>query len=153
MDAGECISKIIAWYKSLNQFSENIKTGHWPEILQGQYSVRWFWPEPCLTLVGCENPISMSGSYLCIPRNETVISKTELYCLPYCILSCLPVPTLIYLWEIYKFPGSVCLFCCITRSQAHECGNWDCTVKTRWSWTLCYSGVVQIARNLVHIKA
>jgi hypothetical protein len=27
------------------------------------------------------------------------------------------------------------------------------TVKTRWSWTLCYSGVVQIARNLVHIVA
>jgi hypothetical protein len=25
---------------------------------------------------------------------------------------CLPVPTLIYLWEIYIFPGSVCLFCC-----------------------------------------
>ncbi len=24
----------------------------------------------------------------------------------------LPVPTLIYLWEIYIFPGSVCLFCC-----------------------------------------
>jgi hypothetical protein len=22
------------------------------------------------------------------------------------------VPTLIYLWEIYIFPGSVCLFCC-----------------------------------------
>ncbi len=27
------------------------------------------------------------------------------------------------------------------------------TVKTRWSWTLCYSGVVQIARNLVHVAA
>ncbi len=25
---------------------------------------------------------------------------------------CLPVPTLIYLWEIYVFPGSFCLFCC-----------------------------------------
>ncbi len=25
---------------------------------------------------------------------------------------CMPVPTLIYLWEIYIFPGSVCLFCC-----------------------------------------
>jgi hypothetical protein len=25
---------------------------------------------------------------------------------------CLPVPTIIYLWEIYIFPGSVCLFCC-----------------------------------------
>ncbi len=30
----------------------------------------------------------------------------------YCIMFCLPVPTLIYLWEIYIFPWSVCLFCC-----------------------------------------
>ncbi len=28
------------------------------------------------------------------------------------IMFCLPVPTLIYLWDIYIFPGSVCLFCC-----------------------------------------
>ncbi len=28
------------------------------------------------------------------------------------IMFCLPVPTLIYLWEIYIVPGSVCLFCC-----------------------------------------
>ena len=28
------------------------------------------------------------------------------------ILFCLHVPTLIYRWEIYMFPGSVCLFCC-----------------------------------------
>ncbi len=52
-----------------------------------------------------------------------------------CIMFCLPFPTLIYLWEIYIFPGSVCLFCCrkicgpilgicINRSQKHECGNW-----------------------------
>jgi hypothetical protein len=52
------------------------------------------------------------------------------------IMFCLPVPTLIYLWEIYIFPGSVCLFCCreicgprsweyINSSQTHECGNWD----------------------------
>ncbi len=48
---------------------------------------------------------------------------------------CLPNPTLIYLWEIFIFPGSVCLFWCrkyvdrsweyINRSQIHECGNWD----------------------------
>ncbi len=47
----------------------------------------------------------------------------------------LPVPTLIYLWEIYIFPGLVCLFCWrkyvdrsweyINHSQTHECGNWD----------------------------
>jgi hypothetical protein len=28
------------------------------------------------------------------------------------IMFCLPVPTLKYLWEIYIFPGYVCLFCC-----------------------------------------
>ncbi len=28
------------------------------------------------------------------------------------IMFCLPVTTLTYLWEIYIFPGSVCLFCC-----------------------------------------
>ncbi len=28
------------------------------------------------------------------------------------VMFCLPLPTLIYLWEIYIFPGSVCLFCC-----------------------------------------
>jgi len=28
------------------------------------------------------------------------------------IMFCLPVPTLLYLWEIYIFPGSVYLFCC-----------------------------------------
>ncbi len=50
----------------------------------------------------------------------------------------LPVPTLIYtyLWQIYIFLGSVCLFCCreicrpiqgIYKSLTctHECGNWD----------------------------
>ncbi len=51
------------------------------------------------------------------------------------IMFCLPVTTLIYLWEIYIFPGSVCLFCCrkyvdwsweyINHSQTHECENWD----------------------------
>ncbi len=53
------------------------------------------------------------------------------------IMFCLPVPTLIYLWKIYKFSGSVCLFCCreicgvdqswenINHSQTHECGNCD----------------------------
>ncbi len=29
------------------------------------------------------------------------------------IMFCLPVPSRIYLWEIYLFPGSVCLFCCM----------------------------------------
>jgi hypothetical protein len=46
------------------------------------------------------------------------------------------IPTFMFLWAIYIFPWSVCLFCCrkiegprtweyIDRSQTHECGNWD----------------------------
>ncbi len=48
---------------------------------------------------------------------------------------CLPVPPLIYLWEIYIFPGSVCLLGCreicgpilgkYKSLTTLECGNWD----------------------------
>jgi hypothetical protein len=72
----------------------------------------------------------MSGSYLCVPRNEIglVISKTEL---------CLPISTFMYLWAVYIFPGLVCAFCCnqigrpipgiytVNCSQIHECRNWE----------------------------
>ncbi len=43
----------------------------------------------------------MSDSHLRIPRNETVQP-------PY-FQNRITIPTLIYLWEIYIFPGSVCL--------------------------------------------
>ncbi len=49
-----------------------------------------------------------------------------------------PLPTFMYLWEIYRFPGSVCLFCCsridwpilgiyksFADTQIHLCGNWE----------------------------
>ncbi len=49
----------------------------------------------------------MSGSHLCIPRNETVQPR---YFQNRIIMFCLPIPTLIYQWEIYIFPGLVCLF-------------------------------------------
>ncbi len=75
----------------------------------------------------------MSGSNLCI--NETVQPP---YFQNRIIMFCLTIPTLIYLWEIYLFPGSVCLFCCskicgqkilgIYRVQClhtHECWNLD----------------------------
>ncbi len=42
------------------------------------------------------------------------------------IMFCLPVPTLIYLWEIYIFPGSLYVdrfWEYINRSQTHECGE------------------------------
>jgi hypothetical protein len=71
----------------------------------------------------------MSGSYLCIPRNETVISKTESkYSVSQFRHS--------YICErfIYFQDQSACSAAgkCvdrsweyINRSQAHECGNWD----------------------------
>jgi len=74
----------------------------------------------------------MSCSHLCIHRNETVQPP---YFQNRITMFCLPISTLIYLWEIYIFLGSVCLFCCsqvcgqilgiYKRSQTHECGNWD----------------------------
>ncbi len=80
--------------------------------------ISFFWKIKCFLVIlklSCctanEGPvrIQMSGSYLCIPNNETVEPPyfqnriTMLYC---------PIPTLIYLWEIYIFLGCVCLFCC-----------------------------------------
>jgi hypothetical protein len=56
----------------------------------------------------------MSGSHLCIPRNETVQPP---YFQNRIIIFCLQIPTLKYLWKIYIFPGSVCLLCC-----SHICG-------------------------------
>ncbi len=53
------------------------------------------------------------------------------------IMFCLPVPTLVYLREIFIFLEPTCLFCSteilyvdrsreyINCSQTHECGNWD----------------------------
>ncbi len=45
----------------------------------------------------------MSGSHI-IPRNETVQPP---YFQNRIVMFCLPIPTLIYLWEIYIFPGLV----------------------------------------------
>jgi hypothetical protein len=84
----------------------------------------------------------MSGSHLCIHRNETMQPP---YFQNRIIMFCLLIPTLIYLWEIYIFPGWVCLFCCsqicgpilgiYNRSQTHECGYWD------WGRTIPRKGI------------
>ncbi len=73
-----------------------------------------------------------TGFDLCIPRNETVQPR---YFQNRIIMFCLPIPTLMYLWDIYKFPGSVCQICCsqICRpilgiyKQLKDtwCRNWD----------------------------
>ncbi len=50
------------------------------------------------------------------------------------IMFCLPVPTLIYLWEICIFPGSVCLSCC-----REICGSFLGIYKSltdTWMWKL-----------------
>ncbi len=47
---------------------------------------------------------------------------------------CLPVPTLIYLWEIYIFPGSVCLFCC--RELCGQILEIYKSLSDTWMWKL-----------------
>jgi hypothetical protein len=69
---------------------------------------------------------------------------------------CLPVPTLIYLWEIYIFLGSGRLFCCskyvdqyweyLNCSQTHECGNWD------WGRAIPRTGVQYINGIFVAVR-
>ncbi len=50
------------------------------------------------------------------------------------IMFCLPIFTFMYLWAVYIFPGSVCLFCCsqmgrpileIYKSLTDESRNWE----------------------------
>ncbi len=85
----------------------------------------------------------MSGSDLCIPRNETALPR---YFQNRIIMFCLPISTFMHLWAIYMFPGSVCLFCCsqrgrlmlgiyINSSQIHECRNWV------WGPTVSFLGI------------
>ncbi len=75
----------------------------------------------------------MSDSDLCIPRNET---SRPCYFKNIIIMFCLPIVTFIYLWAIYIFPGSVCLFCCSqigkpilgiykSLTSTHECRTWE----------------------------
>ncbi len=60
-------------------------------------------------------------SDLYIPRNETVRPS-------------FPIPTFMYLWAIYIFPGS---WAYINRSQIHECEIWE---------TEQYNSVLEITR-------
>ncbi len=76
------------------------------------------------------NPIKMSGSHLCIPINETFISKTELKCSVSQLLHS-------YICERYIFFQDRSVYSAAgkymdqsgeytNRSQTHEYGNWDC---------------------------
>jgi hypothetical protein len=61
-----------------------------------------------------------------------------------CVVT-VPIPIFMFLWAIYIFPRSICLFCCrkigrrswkyIDRSQTHECENWD------WGWAIPFLGI------------
>jgi hypothetical protein len=51
----------------------------------------------------------MHGSHLCIPGNENVWPP---YYQNRIIMFFLPISTFRYLWAIYIFPRSICLFCC-----------------------------------------
>jgi hypothetical protein len=74
----------------------------------------------------------MSGSHLCIPRNETVISKSEIkcsVCLFYLFLHSYICKRFIYFQDRsdYFAAGKYVdrSWEYINRSQTHECGNWD----------------------------
>ncbi len=56
-----------------------------------------------------EGPVRIQ--YKCLVSNYVFLNEGI-------IMFCLLIPTLIYLWEIYIFPGSVCQFCC--REIAHR---------------------------------
>ncbi len=51
----------------------------------------------------------MSGSDLFIPRNE---NARLCYFQNRFIMFCLPISSFMYLWAIYMFPESICLFSC-----------------------------------------
>ncbi len=76
----------------------------------------------------------MSGTHLCIPRNETVQPPSFQNRMK---MFCLLIPTLIYLWEIYIFPGSFCLFCC-SQLCGHILGIYksltDKHMNVDWDW-------------------
>ncbi len=104
-------------------------------IISSDHTFRWFYsllkPHP-----RCSYALQMkgrweSGSHLCIPRNETVQPP---YFQNRTITFCLPIPTLIYLWEIYIFPGSVCLFCCSQICEPIQ-GIYKSLTDT-WMWKL-----------------
>ncbi len=71
----------------------------------------------------------MSGSHLCIPRNETVITKTELYCSVSQFRHSYIFERFIYFQDrsAYSAAGKYVdqSWEYINRSQTHACGNWE----------------------------
>ncbi len=66
-----------------------------------------------------------------------------------------PILTFMFMWAIYIFQQSVCLFCCrkkggpiveiyLDHSQTHECGNWD------WGRAIPFLGIHKSKFFAVH---
>ncbi len=98
-----------------NEKSGGLKVYHAKKCLAWSYS-RWdfqtnqFRPHPVRGLhTPKEGPVRIQHTCL-VPIY--VFPEIKLLVPNRIIMFCLWVPTLIYLWEIYIFPGSVCLFCC-----------------------------------------
>ncbi len=116
----------------------------------------------------------MSGFHLCIPRTETVISKTELECSVSQFQHSCICERFIYFQDrsAYSTAGKYVDWSWeyINRSQTHECGNWDggCAVPrkgihtwdfhcsewadlmwTRWmkSWTLFMKVAIMVSQS------
>ncbi len=96
------------------------KTEFWPQTLTLQMKGRWE------SNMNVWFPLLYSQKWNCAVSLFPKQNYNVLFSF------CFQIPTLIYLWEIYIFPPSVCLFCCsgpileyINRSQTHECRNWD----------------------------
>ncbi len=50
--------------------------------------------------------------YLLSGKNRIYLYNRPRYFQSRIIMFCLPIVIFMYLWAIYRFPGSVCLFCC-----------------------------------------
>ncbi len=69
----------------------------------------------CIYISSVHNALQMKGRwesniYVWFPFMYS--QKWNCYFQNRIIMFCLPVPTLIYLWELHIFPRSTCLFCC-----------------------------------------
>ncbi len=91
--------------------------------------------------------------------SSLLIPKTELH-----VMFCLPITTLIYLWEIYIFPGSVCLFCCsygqilgiynlLTDTWMRKLGLRPRTIprKGTHKWDCCCSAFLRINHSRIQL--
>ncbi len=99
---------------SSNQASSYQSPGRWGERGGGwQYVLYFRWFLPCMLLLLQDDLSRLKMDPVDPNRFPFKYSqKRKCYFQNRIIMFCLPVPRLIDLWEIYIFPGLVCLFCC-----------------------------------------